>query len=165
MGEIMRGDRAEGVCALEIWGEQWFERFFENAANLDVDKQDVKRYQDFINEQIYDLLVMGAATANAEGKDIIEPQHLPITKGLQESIQQFEQMEEQEFELQPILDQVMSRPPLERTPSAETEAQLTSIAGGLSLALAQSFKIMDTKLKNPHSDDWDRAFKVFNLLV
>jgi hypothetical protein len=32
-----------------------FERFFRIAAGLDVDKQDLKRYSDFINHKIYDL--------------------------------------------------------------------------------------------------------------
>ena len=36
-----------------------FERFFRIAAGLDVDKEDLKRYSDCINQKIYDLLVIG----------------------------------------------------------------------------------------------------------
>ena len=61
-----------------------FERFFRLAASLDVDKSDIKRYADFVNQKIYDLLLMGAATAKANDRDVIQPWDLPMTKGLQE---------------------------------------------------------------------------------
>ena len=88
-----------------------FERFFRIAAGLDVDKQDLKRYSDFINQKVYDLLVRAEATAKANGRAIIEPVDLPITKGLEECIQEFENIDEQ-IELRPILDQLTPRPPL-----------------------------------------------------
>ena len=40
-----------------------FERFFRAAAGLDVDKSDLKRYSDFVHDEIYDLLIIGQATA------------------------------------------------------------------------------------------------------
>jgi hypothetical protein len=43
------------------------------------------------------------AAAKANGRDIIEPFDLPITKGLQESIHAFTEIDEK-IELQPILD-------------------------------------------------------------
>ena len=64
-----------------------FERFFRLAASLDVDKSDIKRYADFVNQKIYDLLLMGVATARANDRDIVQPWDLPITKDLQENIQ------------------------------------------------------------------------------
>jgi Domain of unknown function (DUF1931) len=38
-------------------GVTQFERFFRCTASLDVDKQDLKRYSNFINHKIYGLLV------------------------------------------------------------------------------------------------------------
>ncbi|MER6151609.1 DUF1931 family protein [Streptomyces hirsutus] len=40
-----------------------FERFFRAAAGLDVDKNDLKRYGDFVDAKLYDLLVVGQASA------------------------------------------------------------------------------------------------------
>jgi hypothetical protein len=57
-----------------------FERFFRIAAGLDVDKQDLKRYSDFVNQKIYDLLLRAHAAAKANGRIIVEPFDLPITK-------------------------------------------------------------------------------------
>jgi len=72
-----------------------FERFFRVAAGLDVDKKDLKRYSDFVNQKTYDLLIRGKAAATENGRDIIEPADLPITKGLQESIHEFRKIEEE----------------------------------------------------------------------
>lgn len=89
-----------------------FERFFRVAGGLDVDKNDLKRFSDFVNEKIYDLLIMAQATAKANGRDVIEPWDLPITKGLQESIHRFEDLDE-EIELEPILAHLAHRPQLD----------------------------------------------------
>jgi hypothetical protein len=43
------------------------------AAGLDVDKGDLRRLRDFINQKLYDLLVLGQAVAKANNRDIIEP--------------------------------------------------------------------------------------------
>jgi hypothetical protein len=141
-----------------------FERFFRSTASLDIDKQDLKRFSDFINHKLYDLLVRGEAISRANGRDRIEPIDLPITKGLQATIDEFSKLDE-ELELAPILDHLAARPPLAVPLSDETEAQLAVIAGGISIALARSFKILDPKLKNPQSEHWERSFRIFDLLL
>jgi len=141
-----------------------FERLFRTAARLDVDKQDLRRYSDFINHKVYDLLLRGEADARANGRDIIQPFDLPITKGLQESIHAFRELDEK-IELKPILDQITALPPLDLAISVETEARLPTIVGGLSVALARSFKIIDPDLKNPQTVHWERCFQIFDLLL
>jgi uncharacterized protein DUF1931 len=141
-----------------------FERFFRVVAELDVDKSDLRRYSDFVHAKTYDLLLRGEATARANGRDIIQPHDLPITKGLQECMHQFLKID-REIQLKPVLDYTAARPPLELAYSAATDEQLGTVAGGLSVALGQSFKLIDPKLKNPQSLHWDRAFQIFNLLL
>ncbi|MEA2730109.1 MAG: hypothetical protein QOF70_4584, partial [Acetobacteraceae bacterium] len=53
----------------------------------------LKRYSDFVNHKIYDLLLRGEAAAKANGRDIIDPKDLPITKGLQECIHAFTKLD------------------------------------------------------------------------
>lgn len=118
------------------------QRFFRIAAGLDVDKDDLKRYSEFVNQKIYDLLIVARASAKANGRDIIYPSDLPITKGLQQSIHQFDDIDE-EVQLEPVLDQLAWRPPLGAALAIETEARLPTIVGGLSVALARTFKIVD----------------------
>jgi hypothetical protein len=141
-----------------------FERFFRMAAELDVDKEDLRRYNEFINHKLHDLLLRGQANAKANGRDIIQPFDLPITKGLQERIHEFRSMDEQ-IELQPILDHLTARPPLDLAYSDELEERLPAVAGGLSVALARAFKIIDPELKNPQTKHWERSFELFDLLM
>jgi hypothetical protein len=141
-----------------------FERFFRLSAGLDIDKADLKRYSDFVNGKIYDLFLRGQAAAKANNRVMIEPFDLPITKGLQERIHEFRNIDEQ-IELRSILDHLASSPPLDLAYSEETEARLPEIAGGISVALARTFKIIDPKLKNPQTEHWERSQRLFDLLL
>lgn len=141
-----------------------FERFFRTTAGLDVDKDDLRRCNDFINRKIYDLLLRAEATARANIRDVIEPHDLPITKGLQECMHAFRSVDE-EIELQPILNHLTTLPRLDLPCSTETEAELPRVAGGLAVALARSFTILDPTLKNPQTEHWERAFRLFDLLL
>jgi hypothetical protein len=141
-----------------------FERLFRRAAGIDVDKTDLRRYSDFVNHKLYDLLVVGEEAARLNGQDAIEPFHLPIAHGLQKCIEEFRKLDE-EVELEPILDQLAARPPLDVPYGEELEALFPVIVGGLSVALARSFKIVDPTLKNPSREHWRRSFQMFDLLL
>jgi hypothetical protein len=141
-----------------------FERFFRTVAGLDVDKDDLRRYIDFVNEQLYDLVLIGEATAKANGRDIIEPHDLPITKGLQERIHEFQKLDG-DIDLQSVLDQITAWPPMTLSCSEETVARYGPIVGGVSIALARTMKTIDPDLKNPATEHWDRAMAVFDLLL
>jgi Domain of unknown function (DUF1931) len=141
-----------------------FERFFREAASLDVDKDDLRRYDDFVHDRIYDLLVRAEGNAKANQRDVIEPQDVPITSGLQENIERFRHIDH-EIELRPILDRLATRPSLNMALTDAAEAQLPQIAGGLSVALAHTFKIIDPKLKNPHGAEWEQCGRVFDELL
>ncbi len=149
---------------MPVMGTVKFQRFFRAAAGLQVDRNDLKRYTDFIDDKIYDMILIGKASAKANLRDVIEPSDLPITKGLQESIHRFEKLDE-EIELQPLLDQLTARPPLDVALSEETEQRLPLIAGGLSVALAHTFVTVEPDRKNPGTAEWNVAFDIFHLLL
>lgn len=149
---------------MTIMGIARFERFFRAAAGLDVHKDDLKRYSDFINHNLYDLLLMAEATAKANDRDVLIPADLPITKGLQESIHEFKKMDEG-LELEPIIAQLETLPALDLAYGDDVRDELPLVAGGLSVALARTFKIIDPKLAAPHTEQWERAFKIFDLLL
>jgi hypothetical protein len=147
-----------------VEGTHQIERFFRAAAELDVDKEDVRRYYDFVDQKVADLLLMAQRTAKANGRIRVEPRDLPITKGLQESIHAFEALD-LDIGLEPILDRAVPEPPLDLAYSDEVKARLPAIAGGLSLAVARTFKIIDPQTKHPATQQWERAFQIFNLLL
>jgi len=113
-----------------------FEHLFRAAAGLDIDKADLKRYTDFVNQKIYDLLLSAQAAAKANRRDVIQPHDLPLTKGLRKNIERFRTLDE-EIELWPVLEHLATRPRLDLDLSADTESRLPDIAGGLSVALGR----------------------------
>ena len=163
-GPAMIGQLVKEIEPWQLRRSPEFERFFRSAAGLDVDKSDLKRYSDFVNDKLYDLLLRAQAAAKANGRDVIEPHDLPITKGLQERIHEFRTLDE-EIELQPILDHLAARPPLDLAYGEETEARLPAIAGGISVALARTFKVIEPELKNPQTRHWEMALRIFDLLL
>ena len=72
---------------------------------------------------------------------------------------------DQDIELEPFLAHFAAQPQLDVSISDETTHQIPRVAGGLSVALARSFKIIDPNLVNPSSGDWERAFRLFDLLM
>jgi hypothetical protein len=149
---------------MPVMGFTRFERFFRAAGGVTVDRDDITRYLDFVDNAIYDLLLMGQATAKANARDIIEPRDLPVTKGLQESTHVFGRLDE-EIELGPILESLAARPPLDYALSEATQARLPELFGGISVALARTFKLLDAEIKAVHSAEWERTFSLFRLLI
>jgi hypothetical protein len=141
-----------------------FERFFRVSAELDVDKDDLKRLSSFIFDEIDSLLIRAQATAKANLRDVIEPWDLPITKGLQERIHEFEKIDE-DLGLEPFIAELAARPQLDVTLGDDTMNALPGVAGGLCVALARCLKLVDTTLVNPSTTHWERAFQIFELLM
>ena len=149
---------------MPVMGLVKFERFFRAAGGVSVDRDDIKRYLDFVNDVLYDLLLIGQATAKANARDIIEPWDLPVTRGLQESTHAFERLEE-EIELRPVVESLAARPPLQAALSEDTQARLPLLFGGISVALARTFKLIDAERNAVHTQEWERAFSLFRLLI
>jgi hypothetical protein len=141
-----------------------FERFFRVVASLDVDKDDLKRYREFVTGKLDDQLIRGQAIAKANDRDVVQPFDLPITKGLQESIHDYRRVDG-ETELRPFLEPLAEHRPQDVVVSEETQARLPDVVGGLSVALARAFKIIEPDLKNPQTEQWERAFRIFDLLL
>ena len=149
---------------MPVSGIPQFKRFFRAAAGLDVDKSDLKRFDDFVHHEIHDQLVIAEGNAKANGRDIIEWRDLPVTKGLQQQIHEFDELGE-ETGVEPVLERLATWPPLDLDLSEEAEANMPRLAGGISIALARSFTILDSKLTNPSTEHWERAFQLFDLLL
>ncbi len=161
-------DPLQAVHNLKLYkrveGGRQIEHFFRAAAGLEIDKEGVKHYYEFVDQKVADLLRMAERTAKANNRVAVEPRDLPLTKGLQESIRAFEALD-LDIGLERILDRTVPEPELRLAYSEETEARLPAIAGGLSLAVARTFKIIDPQSKHPATEQWQRAFQIFDLLL
>ncbi|BBL82752.1 hypothetical protein TthAA229_15320 [Thermus thermophilus] len=141
-----------------------FERLFRQAAGLDVDKNDLKRVSDFLRDKLYDLLVVAERNAKYNGRDLIFEPDLPITRGLQETLQEFRRMDTA-LELKPVLDALAALPPLDLEVAEDVRNLLPELAGALVVAYARVLKELDPSLKNPQTEHHERAERVFNLLL
>ncbi len=141
-----------------------FERLFRESASLDIDKSDIKRLEDFVNQRLYDLLIMGQAAAKANDRDVIQVHDLPITPGLKESIREFRDMDE-ELDLALILEHLAKQPPLDLAYSEELEQKIPEIVGGITISLAKVFRAIWPKLKNPATEEWETVEKVYAILL
>lgn len=147
-----------------IIGIARFERLFRLAAGLDVDKEDLRRHDEFVHRKIHDLLLLAQAKAKANERDVMHTFDLPIPKGLQERIHEFRKLN-RDVDLLPILDQKTSEPPMDMEYGEGLESALPEIAGGLTVALAHTFKVIDPSLKNPMTLHWERAFALYDLIL
>jgi hypothetical protein len=47
-----------------------FERFFRSVASIKIDKNDVRRFREFVDEQIDDIAIAGRNSAKWNGRDV-----------------------------------------------------------------------------------------------
>ena len=64
-----------------------------------------------------------------------------------------------------MLEAIVTRPQLDLGVADETDAALVEIAGALSLALAQAFRIIDPNVRNAQTRHWQQAEDIFDLLL
>ena len=64
-----------------VEGTHQIERFFRAAAGMDVDKQDLRRYYNFVDQKVPDLFLLAQHVAKANDRVRVELRDLPITKG------------------------------------------------------------------------------------
>lgn len=100
----------------------------------------------------------------ASARDVVEPHDLPIGAGLQQCMYIFRDLDEV-VELEPLLKQLTAQPAVDLTASEQTRERLPMIAGGLTVALARAFRVLDPERHNPGSADWDKATELFDLLI
>jgi hypothetical protein len=140
-----------------------FERFFRSVASIKIDKGDVRRFRKFVDEQIDDIVITGRNSAKWNGRDVIAAQDLPITKGLQERMREFDKLEEAD-EIRELLRQVVRQPPGDIAFADDAEQLLPELFGGLSVALARSLRVVDPTVSNPSPEQWNRVFALFGLM-
>lgn len=141
-----------------------FERFFREAVALRVDRNDLKRHNDFLHQQLYDLLLMAQATARANGRDSVALHDLPVTRGLADSMAAATQVGGR-IDLAPILDRLATYPALDLPVDRQAQALLPTVVGGLSLALARTLATLTPDGLPPDAQRWEEAFRLVDLLV
>ena len=147
-----------------VMGVAQFEKLFRHAASLDIDKSDIKRLEDFINNELHSLLLMAQRLAKMNGRDVITEADVPLTKGLQESIHEFLQLNE-EVPVAGILEKLAKLPPLDLAVGKDVEEMLPELVGGMVISLAKVFRVIDPTMKNPQTEHWEKVERIYEILV
>jgi hypothetical protein len=64
-----------------------------------------------------------------------------------------------------MLAGISTHPQLELAVAVDVDELLPEVAGGLSLGLGQSFRVIDPNVRNPAAAQWERAVRIFDLLL
>jgi hypothetical protein len=147
---------------MAVVGFHRLEELFRRGAGLDIKKGHAKEITDIVENKLYDLLLMGQVTASYNNRDVIWKYDLPITKGLEQTIDEFKKLSE-ELEVKDILERLATHPPLYEL-EIELEKDLVNIVGGLTLVLARTIKeIHDERLVSHEAIE--RAKQIMDLTL
>ena len=149
---------------MAVVGFARLEALMRKAAGLDIDKNKAKEITDIVEKKLYDLLLIGERNAKYNGREVIWECDVPLTKGFLESMQKFKELEE-ELSLQDILDFLATKPPLKYPLEAELENKLPQIVGTLLYILARIMKEVDPGIRQPSSEDIERAGRILDLTM
>jgi hypothetical protein len=123
---------------------------FRKGASLDIAKGHAKEIIDIVEQKVYDLLLAGERNAKYNDRDVIWVCDVPLTKGMEETIDQFKKLEE-ELDVKDVVEMLTKYPPTITLESA-LEDRLPEITGGIFLTLAKIMKDIDTKKRSVDHD-------------
>ncbi len=147
-----------------VMGVAKVEALFRRSAGLDLDdKNKIAFCLDVVERKLHDLLQVGEEVALYNGRDTMVLWDLPITKGLQATLNEFEALNE-EVPLEDVTRFVASLPPLRVAYDAELEQELPKIAGGLMVALAKMTRLFSAD-RLPSWKDLEKAQRALDLTL
>jgi hypothetical protein len=146
-----------------VVGFKKLEAVFRKAAGIDLDKSKADRITDIVEKKFNDMLIVAVEKAGYNGRDIIMEPDMPVTKGFEESMRQFRELEEV-VDLQDVLKFLEQIPPLKYPISAELEEKLPEYIGALMLIIAKVLKEIGAGRK-PSSEDIDRTERILDLTL
>lgn len=70
-----------------------------------------------------------------------------------------------ELELQPVLGQLAHKPQFDLAYNEDVEARLPALVGAITISLARTCTTLTPSLKNLDTDHWERATRIFDMLL
>ncbi|MBC2644456.1 DUF1931 family protein [Rhodococcus wratislaviensis] len=141
-----------------------FQTVFRETAGLYVEGSDLPRCNAVLTRSLYRLLLTGQRAAADHHRYIIEPDDLPVTRGLEENITHFRRLGHH-LDPERILAQLATYPPLDRIPASGTEARFPDLVGGLTVTLARTLTVIAPGLARPGPAHWETLRSVADLYL
>ena len=149
---------------MSVVGFTKLEALFREAASIDIKKGHAKEITDYVEEKLVAFLIAAERNTKMNGRDVIWESDLPITKGLQETIIAFKELNE-EIEMQDVLSFLTTIPPLKYPLSDELEQKLPVIVGALLVVMAKIMKTIDSNDRALDHDTISRTKKIMDLTL
>jgi hypothetical protein len=146
-----------------VVGFKKLEALFRKSAGLDLDKSKAEKIIDIVERKFHDLLLVAVENCSFNGRDIIMERDLPITRGFEESLRKFRELEEA-VELSDVLKFLEKIPPLKYPISGELEEKLPEYIGALILIVAKVLKEIGAGRK-PAVEEIEKAGKILDLTL
>jgi hypothetical protein len=146
-----------------VVGFKKLEAVFRKAAGIDLDKSKADEIIDIVEKKFHDMLLVAVEKAGYNGRDVIMEPDMPVTRGFEESLRQFKELEE-EVSLEDVLAYLEKIPPLKYPISADLEAKLPEYIGALMLIIARVLKEIGAERK-PSTEDIERTKRILDLTL
>jgi hypothetical protein len=148
---------------MAVVGYTRLKEIFRKGAGMDIAKGHAKDITDIVDQKIYDLLLAGERNAKYNARDVIWLCDVPITKGMEETIDQFKKLEEA-IEVKDVVE-MLTKYPATMTLEDALEKRLPEITGGLILTLAKIMKDLDPKDRTVDHELIKRAKDILDLTI
>ena len=148
---------------MAVVGYTRLKEIFRKGASLDIAKGHAKDITDIVDQKLYDLLLAGERNAKYNARDVIWICDVPITKGMEETIDQFKKLEE-EIEVKDVVE-MLTKYPATMTLEDALEKRLPEITGGLILTMAKIMKDLDPKDKTVDHELIQRAKEILDITL
>jgi hypothetical protein len=146
-----------------VVGFKKLEAVFRKAAGIDLDKSKADEIIDIVEKKFHDMLLVAVEKAGYNGRDVIMEPDMPVTRGFEESLRQFKELEE-EVSLEDVLAYLEKIPPLKYPISADLEAKLPEYIGALMLIIARVLKEVGAE-RRPSTEDIERTKRILDLTL
>ncbi|NPA65954.1 MAG: DUF1931 family protein [Epsilonproteobacteria bacterium] len=148
---------------MAVVGFTKLQEIFRKGAGLDIHKGHAKEITDIIDQKVYDLLVAGERNAKYNSRDVIWVCDVPLTNGLEKTIDEFKKLEES-IEVKDVVE-MLTHYPATIALEIELENRLPEIFGGVLLGMAKIMKAIDAKDKTVDHELINKAKAVLDLTM
>lgn len=151
-----------------IVGYSRLEGLYRMFLGLDLDKSKAELIIELSSKKLEDLFRVGLERAYIRGSDVVEYYDLPITKGLQETIEWYrrerERLQDPRLELGPIVDYLVSR--VKGLAIGETvRDNLQDLTAAVLLLIGMVIKLVDPGTRKPSKEAIERAARILDLTL
>ena len=152
----------------KVIGFTRLQTLYRRFVGLDIDKAKAIEIIETAEKKLGDLFEVAFKRAEAEGRDVVTWKDLPITKGLERTMEMFERKREElgesKLDLGPIAEYLSGIIDYDKV-DEEIKENLPKLVGTLLLLEGYVVKLVDPSARRPSKEDLERARQILDLTL